>query len=516
MSAPAIPISKRLVLINSTSRVLAELTNVGVLIWLQQHLLARIDPEEYALYPVVMAPFVLVPLFIMILTGGLGRFLVEAYASGDRRRITEIVSTIFPLLVLAGLAIVLFAALLAWQVDRVLTIPTDRVSDARWMLMLPAVAVAFRVSSTAFALGIIVRQRFVLDSAIRLATQLGRLGGLLCLFWLGGTRILWVVVSATVVDTCIEVVRILISRRLVPELIFRRAHIQRRIAAQVTSFGRWAFVEQLANVLRTGANPIILNRLASPLDVSCFYLGSLVLYQIQAFTQLAAGTLMPALVAMVTRGNRSGIRQLYLRAGRYGMWIALLVACPLIIFRVELVTLYVGERYLDAATVMALLILLLPITYANLLMNHIAHAQGNIRATALLSLTVQVIALVLTLYLVGQLGMGSVGSALAAIVVAGSLEPLLGWRLGRRIAGVSLLDWLRESVVPGVLPGLAGAAAWHSLRAVATPATWGELALCGVGGTLAYLAILLIFCLRQEDRDDLRSLRRWAWARTAL
>ena len=69
MSAPEIPISKRLVLINSTSRVLAELINVGVLIWLQQHLLARIDPEEYALYPVVMAPFVLVALFIMILTG---------------------------------------------------------------------------------------------------------------------------------------------------------------------------------------------------------------------------------------------------------------------------------------------------------------------------------------------------------------------------------------------------------------------------------------------------------------
>ncbi len=193
------------------------------------------------------------------------------------------------------------------------------------------------------------------------------------------------------------------------------------------------------------------------------------------------------------------------------MWIALLVACPLIIFRIELVTLYVGEKYLDAATVMALLILLLPIGYANLLMNHIAYAQGNIRATALLSLTVQTIALVLTLYLVGQLEMGSVGSALAAIVVAGSLELLLGWQLGRRIAGASLVDWLRESVIPGVLPGLAGVAAWLSLKALAIPTTWGELTLCGLGGALAYLAVLLIFCLRQEDRDDLRSLMRWAY-----
>ena len=53
-----VPISKRLVLINSASSMIARMLNVTVLLWLHRHLLGRISAEEYSIYPVLMAVMV--------------------------------------------------------------------------------------------------------------------------------------------------------------------------------------------------------------------------------------------------------------------------------------------------------------------------------------------------------------------------------------------------------------------------------------------------------------------------
>jgi len=117
-----IEISKRLVLINSASSVVAKVLNVCVLVWLYQYLLRRISPEEYALYPVLMGVMAFAPLLTLILTSGLGRYIVDAYAKGDEQRVTQITSTMFPLLLAATVPVLVIGGLFAWYVDRILTI----------------------------------------------------------------------------------------------------------------------------------------------------------------------------------------------------------------------------------------------------------------------------------------------------------------------------------------------------------------------------------------------------------
>jgi hypothetical protein len=96
-----VEISKRLVLINTASGILAKAINVSVVLWLHQYLLRRISPEEYSLLPLLMSIIVLLPLVTSILTAGLGRFVLTAYAQGDDGGVTQIVSTMVPFL-LAG------------------------------------------------------------------------------------------------------------------------------------------------------------------------------------------------------------------------------------------------------------------------------------------------------------------------------------------------------------------------------------------------------------------------------
>ena len=94
---PYVEISKRLVLINSISSVITRLINILFLVWIYEYLLERISTEEFAVYPVVAAIIVFAPLFSSLLTGGISRFVIEAYARGEMQRVTEIVSSIVPL-----------------------------------------------------------------------------------------------------------------------------------------------------------------------------------------------------------------------------------------------------------------------------------------------------------------------------------------------------------------------------------------------------------------------------------
>ncbi len=507
-----VPVSKKLVIINSTSSLVTHLLNVGVLIWLQPFLLARVSIEEYALYPVVVAPLVFVPLLSTILTGGLGRFGVEAYARGNRERITEIVSTMFPLLAGASLLIMILGTLFAWKVEHLLEIAPPLVPDARMMLLLLVAAASLRVLLSPFEIGLFIRQKFVLMNVILVGTQFLRLALLMALLFGVSPRVLWLVVAAVVADSLGLIVAVILSRRCVPSLRFRFRSYRWGCAPELISFGGWTFVMQAAGTLRRGIVPILLNKLSTALQVSCFYLGSIAMQQIQYMTYLGTQPLLPAMVAMHTRNDRNGLADVYLRGGRFGLWFATFVCLPLVVFSRELFTIYVGSGYLDAALVMALLLAALPLQFGNLMLGRLAMATNQIKRFSFQVLINQTLGLIIATTLIWGCGMGALGGAIGSVFPLLVMQPAVMWRMGRRLAGVTFAQWMRTTVIPGVIPGLVGLPAWLAVEQFLPQRNWRELILGGVPGALLFLAGLLLFSLTSQDRADLRTiLRRFGW-----
>ena len=315
-----VPISKRLVLINSASSVAAQALSVTVLVWMHQYLLRRISAEEYSLLPVVMAVMVFMPLLSTVLTAGLGRYVVEAYARGDERRVTQIVSTMFPLLLGTALIVVAIGWTFAWHAHRVLTVAPDRVWDARLMFGLLMFSAAVRLPLTPFGLGLYVHQKFVLSNLLHVCAEFLRIG-LLFVFLLGiGTQIKWVVVASVTSQLCHLVVLTLISMRMMPSLRFRPREIRRRMSRELTSFGAWSVLAQLSEMIRNAANPLILNKFATAVDVTCYHLGEVPFQQIRQASSLVQRPLMPVLTAMHATGDAERLRNTYLRFGPRCSW----------------------------------------------------------------------------------------------------------------------------------------------------------------------------------------------------
>ncbi len=493
-------ISQKLVAVNAASSVLTHILNTLILIWLQPFLLHRVAIEEYALYPVVMAPMAFIPLISTVLTGGLGRYIVEARARGDDQRITDIVSSLFPVLAVAGTALLALGALFVWQIDRLLEIPPPFLADARLMAAVLVLGAALRIVAASFETGLYVQQKFLLINAVQFATQLLRLGLLLGLLVGIAPRVLYVVVATVGAESVNLLVTVFISRRLVPAITYRRRRFRRGIVKELVSFGSWTFVQQLSAAVTAGAIPIMLNRLSTALDVSCYYLGYLVLSQLRYLIAMATRPLEPPLVALYTWGNRAVLGRIYLRGGRYALWLGTLVAGPVIVYRRELITLYVGDTMQGAGTVMMILLFSVPFTFPNIMLGKLAPAMAEIRPLARQVAINQALVLLLSLVYVGVFDLGAVGAAAAYLSMVLAIHPVRMWVMGRRLAGVSLGQWLSDTIRPGLLPLVIGLPVWVWMHLVAAPSTWPALAACTLAGTVAFLAGLLAFCLSAEER----------------
>jgi len=503
-----IQISKKLVLINSGSTFLTKILTISVVIWLQQYLLRQISPEEYSLLPVVSAIMVFVPLATTVLTSGLARYAVAAYASGDDRRVTQIVSTMTPVLLAAGLLVLVVGGTIAWNVGLILNIAPGRLWEARMMLGIQMAAFALRLPLIPFTPGISMRQRYTLSNAVELGSQLLSIGLLFVLLFGVDVRVLWVVVASSTTGLLGMVVLAIMSRRMVPALRFKFGEFHWEVAKELTGFGAWQFLGQLARMIRTAANPLILNRFATAADVASFHVGSMADREIYKFMTDTLNPIQSILTAMHATGEKERLRYTYMRLNRLSLWAALLVAVPLCIFRRELFQLYLQERYsvyVAAAAVMGLTAAHYPVTYATNGLFRIAVAMAKVRAFMLITLGAQLLNVGLALYLVGALHMGAVGSALAAFIVALGTGILGNWPLGLRLLGLGFVRFFRETLLPGLLPCAVGAAASLGLRTIVHPSTWLSLGACMAGGTMAYAAAVLL-CLQPADRNDLRRI----------
>ncbi len=501
-----VEISKRLVVVNTASGAVARVINISVLVWLHQYLLRRISPEEYQLLPVLTGIILLLPLLTTVLTAGLGRFVVAAYARGDDRDITQIVSTMFPLLLVAGSILLAAGLAFSWYVDRILSIPPDRVWDARIMMALLMLSVGTRPPCAVFAVGLFVRQKFVLHNFLKVADEMLRLVLLFILLFGVSTRVLWVVVANVTAEISMTLVLVVVSRRLIPALRFRRSEIRWERARELISFGGWNFLSYLAGRLRLTVIPLILNRLATPMDVNMYYIGSLPRRQIELWGDVLATPLSPVVTGMHAIGAKERVRNVYMRGGRIALWVTLMAALPAIIYSRTLIRLYIGNAFMDAAVVIAFTLACLPLHNGAWMIWHVANATGRIRALGIRSLVIQLLVIGATFYLVREQGWGAVGAAFASFGITVATTSLTLWPLGLKLANVEFAAWVRQTLVPGLAPGCVAAVAWVALDIVAKPNSWIGLGLCTGLGILCYTAILLGFCLEPRDKQDLAAI----------
>jgi O-antigen/teichoic acid export membrane protein len=488
-------------LTNATSSVVTRILQITVFVWVNQHLLKRIAPEEYSLLPLVLSLMLFAEIFKNLLTGGLGRFLVEADSRGDDLGVTRIVSSIFPFVAMASCLFAIAGLLATRQLDQLVNVAPGYLAQARIMLALAIFSLCLSVLASPFVDGAYVRQRFVALNAIALTCEAFRITLLLILLFGVSTKVMWLVVASTCATILNLSLRVILTRRLVPAIRFRLGLFCRQTVGKLLRFGGWTSIQGITGLVSSTAPILLLNRFGSPLDVSAFYLGRLPDSHIRGLASMASTPAQPALTSIYATQGAGALHDLYYRGGRYHLWLALMVGAPLLIFAQEIITLYAGAQYSPAATVMFAMLAVYPCLWASAMLFHIAHAIGKIGAYYVCDIVIQVLTLLAMFFAVGHLGLAAPGAAIAMALVSGLLHVVLVWPMGLRLVKGRWDLFIRQTLLPGLLPFAAALVACGVFNASVDLNSW---TLIGLGSALAlavYVAVLLRFCLDSTDHD---------------
>lgn len=496
-------VSRQLVMVNAASSVLARLLNVFALIWVYQYLLARIPADEFAIYPTVMAVMVFAPFFFSFFTGGVSRYIISAYALDDKTRVEEIVSSIVPLLVLISLLFCALGALLAIFVDVVLVVPPQMVGDMQIMVALLVGSFAIQMALLPFGVGFHVRQRFVELNILWLARDTLRIVLVFALLTLDSPAVIWLVVSTVIADLMHLTAVTLRSRALTPELKFRIRAFRWPVARTLVSFGIWTTLGRLAAMLYINAGVLVLNRFGTAQDVTLFYLAASLFQQIQGMISFARQPLQPSLVAMHALADRERLRRAAVRGATYGLWAALIVACPLAIFASQFVTLVMGPSFADGAVVIVLLMAVFVFNQPAGLLPMIAVATGQVRTFNVAAFISTALGFLAMVVVAGPLGLGAAGTAGAILAVSAAAQLVYFWPLNFRLTGMTRTVFVREVLCRGLAPAFAGSLVWLIAATTMDATGWVSLAVAVATGGVVYGATLLA-CLDGGDRKLVR------------
>src|SRR6202007_689036 len=115
---------------------------------------------------------------------------------GDGREedegVTRLTSTMFPVLLAAGIGLLVLGLLAAEFIGSIVNVVPERLSEARLMGILLSGSFAFRLVLFSFSVVLFVRQKFVIANALTSLQTAIRLALLFALLLGAGARVLWV------------------------------------------------------------------------------------------------------------------------------------------------------------------------------------------------------------------------------------------------------------------------------------------------------------------------------------
>jgi O-antigen/teichoic acid export membrane protein len=498
---------KRRLIANSASGLVERFLNLVVQVWLFQYLIKRISPEEYSLYPIVNALLIFVPPLLTVLVAGLARDTVEADARQDDRRVTEITSTMFPVLSAAAFGLLLVSLVLTKNLTSILRIAPENLSEARWMVMLLFGGLALRVFLTPFGVGLYVRQKFVLSNTLNVIQAVIRVMLLFALLLGLGPRVLWVVVATVSADVSILLVTTILSVQALPALKFRFDRIRWGLLSGLMSFGFWNMISSLGVMIRQSSDLLILNRFASPIDVDTFQLASLTDSQIDAALNKMNEPAIPLMVSLHTASGVTALQKFVNRGGRYCMWAALFVATPLLAFGHELWSLYLGSKlhvFAEVPLVMTLLLARYWIEGPFYVIGAAGYVLRRMRTLSTFIIASSLSNVAITIYFVHFRHMGAIGSALGTLVCVAIWTPMFIGRFCLNLVKLDVGAWIKNSFLKGAMPGAVALMFGLGWRHWVQPETISQMVLATGMVSLVYVLVILRFCLDEEEERQLK------------
>jgi O-antigen/teichoic acid export membrane protein len=450
---------------------------------------------NYGVYSLVTA---IVGYFAVIdinVTAGSVKYIAEFNAHRNTERINETVFfglAVYALLGLLG-GIALFAGA-GMLVTRVFTVPASLETET--IATLRIAALGFFIGQVQNYLQSVPQSLMRYDIGSRIEMLFGTGVPLLTvavlmlgygLFEVILLRVVCSAVNCAVLWDCI--------RRLLPELAWRRPG--RAIRRELLGFSAYSFLSRFATMSYAYADKLIIGALVGVTGLAYFTVASTLANRVLSLTYRLSGVFFPAASALAARGELNRLKQLYLKASRYVVFINAAVLVLVAVFAYQILYYWMDPAFARAGrAVLAVMAVAQFIDSLTSLPSLVNDGMGHPRYSGMFALARALFGLVVVYC--GVAGWGIAGAAWGHLIASTLLTAAFLAAVHGRTVPASLDELARKAYLPSVcgVGAVAVAASAGNRWLAAGPVVLGLLLALTTTALFAYGMLFVI------DKDD--------------
>ncbi len=469
-------------------------TAVVITIVLTPIVLRHLGPAPYGLWLALSQLVGYAGALDLGVTPSIVRYVSDARGSGDWRRIRETVGTALWFHMGVGVVCVPLGLLVGKGVQRWLDLGGAPSGEIRWTILVVVLATAVSFPGMALTGALRGFQRFDVAAGVATLSHLVR-GGTVVTAVALGMHLTGLAVGNLLASLVTLAASLILLKRLTGLGFETFQQGSRSALRRLVSFGAYSVVGVLGLQLAYGSDTILIGATLSATDAARFGVAVSLLALASASVGAFTGNLMPLAGMYAARHQGPSTARVYLLGTRLAATLALPQLVVLFHEGSGLLRLWLGSEIGFPAA--ANLRLLVP-AYLPSLLNAaglpVALGLGLQHRAARLLVGEGVTKVVLALALAPALGAAGVALAtlLAGVVFQGVLWPVTL----RRQLGIPLVRYMREAILPPILPALA---LFLALTVWPTPGSVGKLVWrwSAIGGVVLLYWSLTLWLLRR-------------------
>lgn len=410
--------------LGSALRLSAQLAAVLSAFLLTPFIVHRLGDRLYGIWSIVGTMVSYTALMELGMTSAMTRFLSRAIGAGRRDECEVVFNLGLRIYGLIGGVVLVLGALAAALTPMLLPHSPDRWLFGQLILIFTIGTVAF-FATRVFTGALSAELRYDHVAAADLSATLLRSGATICALLLGYSVVglAWASVLGWTVYLALS---IWFTRRDLPFLRFRLHMPAGRTLRSLFSYSSYAFVSQLADLLRYQTDAFVTASFVGVAAVTHYRVaGMMSLYAIQCLNP-ALAIFQPVFSRQEARQDQNAIQKTFLFASKIALSVACFAAFGMIALGKPFIERWIGRTYLDAYPCLVILAIACALTVSAYPGINLLFGVSRHKVYAVLTITEGVLNLALSIFLARRYGMLGValGTAIPMFLIRTLIQPV--------------------------------------------------------------------------------------------
>ena len=324
----------------------------------------------------------LVSMFSLIsssLSSSVSRFMTFGLGKGDKKELNTIFSTSVNIqIILAIIVVIAIETIGIWFLDNKMTIPTDRLTAAHWVLQSSTLMFAVGLLSVPYNAAIIAHEKMGVYAYFTLFDAFSRLAIIFAIKYYGGDKLILLAIISIIPTLIKQFYYWYYSKKHFEECTYHAAW-DKRVFKEMFGFAGWNFIGCTAGLAKDQGVNVAINMFTNP----AINAARGIAMQINGIIGQFIGNFMAAINPQITKeyaaGNLKRMHTLIFKSTRFSYFLFLFLSVPILLEVETILHIWLGQVPAHTVLFTRLVIIL---SLAEIISNALITAQnatGNIK-----------------------------------------------------------------------------------------------------------------------------------------